>query len=89
MRVHVRVTPGAARNEVGGRYGEDEPPVLMVRVTAPATDGRANRAVVEALARAFGVTRRAVVLTAGASSRRKRVEVDGATLDLLAQLLGS
>jgi uncharacterized protein (TIGR00251 family) len=89
MRVHVRVSPGAARTEVGGRYGEDDPPVLLVRVTAPATDGRANQAVVEALAEAFGVRRRAVALTAGAGSRRKTVEVDGATPDALAQLLGA
>jgi uncharacterized protein (TIGR00251 family) len=89
MRVHVRVSPGAARTEVGGRYGEDDPPVLLVRVTAPATDGRANQAVVEALAEAFGVRRRAVALITGAGSRRKTVEVDGATPDALAQLLGA
>jgi hypothetical protein len=87
MRVHVRVSPGAARTEVGGRYGEDDPPVLVVRVTAPATDGRANRAVVEAMARAFGVKRHAVVVASGATSRRKIVEVDGATPADLARLL--
>jgi uncharacterized protein YggU (UPF0235/DUF167 family) len=84
MRVHVRVSPGAARTEVGGRYGEDDPPVLLVRVTAPATDGR-----IDALAEAFGVRRRAVSLAAGAGSRRKTVEVEGATPDALAQLLGA
>jgi hypothetical protein len=89
MRVHVRVSPGAARQTVGGRYGVGDPPVLLVRVTAPATDGRANRAVVEALADAFGVKRHAVTVLSGAAARRKVVEVEGATPDLLARLLGS
>ena len=87
MRVHVRVTPGAARPLVGGRYGDGEPPVLIVRVSAPATDGRANRAVVEAMAGAFGVKRHAVAIVSGTASRRKVVEVEGATPDGLSQLL--
>ena len=43
----------------------------------PAADGRANRGVVEAVADALGVAKGAVRITAGASSRRKVVEVDG------------
>ncbi len=51
--------------------------MLVVRVREPATDGRANRAVVEAVAAGLGVPRGAVRVTGGASSRRKVVEVDG------------
>jgi uncharacterized protein YggU (UPF0235/DUF167 family) len=51
--------------------------VLVVRVREPATDGRANRAVVDAVAGALGVARRAVRIVGGAASRRKVVEVDG------------
>ena len=47
------------------------------RVREPATDGRANRAVVEALAGALGVARADVRIAGGAASRRKLVEVDG------------
>jgi len=50
---------------------------LVVRVREPATDGRANRAVVEAVADALGMARGAVRITSGASSRRKVIEVDG------------
>jgi uncharacterized protein len=77
LRFRVRVHPGARRTEVGGRYGTDNAPSLVVRVAAPATDGKANAAVVEALAAALGVHSRAVRLIAGASSRSKVVEVDG------------
>ncbi len=77
MRIRVRVHPGARRTEVGGRYGPENIPALVVRVVAPATDGRANAAVLDALADAFGVRPRAVRLVSGASSRSKVVEVDG------------
>lgn len=82
----VRVHPGARRSEVGGRYGTDDPPVLIVRVAAPAVDGRANSALLEALAAAFGIRRRALTLVSGTTSRNKVVDVEGgdpARLDYL------
>ena len=51
---------------------------LVVRVSAPAVDGRATAAALSALADAFGVRRRAVTLVTGATSRTKIVEVAGA-----------
>lgn len=76
MRVLVRVRPGASRTRVGGRYGTDDPPVLGVWVTARAVDGEATRAVIDAIAQAFGVPRRAVRLRSGATSRTKTLDVD-------------
>lgn len=87
MRFAIRVTPGARRTHVGGRYGSADPPVLIVRVAAPAVDGRANRAVAVALADALGIRNNAVRIVAGASSRAKLVEADGASSEALAELL--
>lgn len=78
VRLTVRVYPGARRDEVGGRYGTTEPPVLVVRVAAPASGGRANQRLVTVLAAALGVPRRAVTVVTGATSRTKVVEVSGA-----------
>jgi uncharacterized protein (TIGR00251 family) len=77
MRVALRVYPGAQRDEVGGRYGTTEPPILMVRVKAPAVDGKANAAVIEALAEAFGCQRTDVRVLVGHTGRHKIVEIDG------------
>ena len=85
MRCAIRVRPGASRTEVGGSYDD----ALVVRVTAPAVEGRATEAALRAVADAFGVRRRAVTLVSGATSRTKVVEVDGgseATLRTLLQL---
>ncbi|HLX88079.1 MAG TPA: DUF167 domain-containing protein [Acidimicrobiales bacterium] len=76
MRLTVRVHPGAALTRVGGRYGDSEPPVLVVRVQAPAADGRATTAAVDAVASALGVRRADLRVVAGATSRTKILEID-------------
>ncbi len=86
VRIKVRVHPGSSRNRVGGRYGEG---VLVVRVTAPALDGRANRAVEDALAEVFGVGRGSVRLVSGARARTKVFDVEGADSAVLAALIES
>jgi hypothetical protein len=77
------VSPGAARDEIIGRYGE----VWKVRVAAPAERGRANDAVLDLLAEALGVSRRSVTLVAGATSRDKVIRVDGLTREDVDRLL--
>jgi hypothetical protein len=44
-------------------------------------DGAANEAVVRSVAAAFGVAPRAVRVVAGASARRKVLEVDGGSVE--------
>jgi uncharacterized protein len=87
LRLTVRVQPGASRAKVGGRYGGDDPPVLVVKVAAKPVDGKANEAVRSALAEAFGLKPAAVVLKVGGSSRLKVFEVDGGDPARLAELL--
>ena len=72
MRIRVRAHPGASRERV---EWEDE--VLHVWVRANPTDGAANRAVMRAVARAFGVRTTAVALIRGERGRDKLVEVEG------------
>lgn len=84
MRITIRVRPGAARPGVGGEQGG----ALVVRVSAPAVDGRATQAALAAVAAAFGVRRDAVTLVTGKTSRTKVVEVAGGDPRVLADLLG-
>ncbi|MFC0624294.1 DUF167 domain-containing protein [Kribbella deserti] len=88
MRILVRVKPGASRTAVGGRYDGPGGAALVVAVPARAVEGQATKAVLSAVADAFGVRRSAVTLVYGATSRDKLLEVDGASADRLAVLLG-
>jgi len=72
-RLRLRVSPGADRPAVVGRYGE----AWKVRVAAPAEGGRANDAVVRLLAETLSVPRDAVKLVSGQSARDKIVELAG------------
>jgi len=80
LEVHVR--PGARRDGVDGTHDG----VLAVRVSAPPSEGRANEAVRRVLAAAFGVRVRDVELVRGATSRRKRLRVEGDQAQLRARL---
>lgn len=67
----VRVRPGSSRTRVGGSYGE--PPILVVAVTEPASDGRANAATLRALADALHVPKGRLGIVRGHSARTKLI----------------
>ena len=73
VRFAVRVQPRSSREGIDGVHGA----ALRVRVNAPPVEGAANEAVVEVLAKALGVAKRAVTIISGAGSRSKVVEVAG------------
>lgn len=73
MKLHVRVIPNARRTEVSGRR-EGE---LVLRLNAPAIEGKANKAAVEFIAKHLGVPRSRVTLVAGEKSRHKIFEIVG------------
>lgn len=72
MLITVRVHPRASRARAEWKDG-----VLELWTTTPPVDGRANRAVVEAVARELHVPVSAVALRSGARSRTKVVEAPG------------
>ncbi|HEY7951491.1 MAG TPA: DUF167 domain-containing protein [Solirubrobacteraceae bacterium] len=71
--IAVRVTTRARANEIAG----ERDGVLLVRVSAPPVDGRANVAVCRLIARRARVGIRSVTVIRGASSREKVVRVEG------------
>lgn len=67
----VRVVPRASRTGVAGLHEG----ALRVRLAAPPVEGAANEELVRFLARALGVAASAVEITAGHTSKNKRVRV--------------
>jgi uncharacterized protein YggU (UPF0235/DUF167 family) len=94
VKLSVRVKPGAKRAAVGGRWAGPNGDALIVAVAPQAVEGKANRAVLAAVAAAFGVRVRDVRLLAGEKSRDKLLEIDSAAISpadaaaILAGLLG-
>lgn len=82
-RITVYIQPRAKRTEIAGRHGSD----LKIRVAAPPVDHAANEALLAFVAQRLGVRRRDVRLIAGATNRKKVLEIDGFTAEQIQVLL--
>ncbi|GAC1660766.1 MAG: DUF167 domain-containing protein [Candidatus Acidiferrum sp.] len=79
----VRVQPRASKNEITGAWGG----ALKIRLQAPATENRANEALIEFLAEVLKTPKSAVRIPSGERSRTKRVEIRGVTKQQIFALL--
>ncbi|CAM3954711.1 DUF167 domain-containing protein [Corallococcus sp. ZKHCc1 1396] len=73
VELTVLVQPRASRTKVVGEHDGQ----LKIQLAAPPVDGEANAALLEFIAKKLGVPKRQVTLTAGDTSRRKRLKVQG------------
>jgi uncharacterized protein len=75
--IMVRVVPRAGRSGLAGtRDG-----AVLVRLNAAPVDGAANAELIELIADALGVPKRAVSIASGVRSRSKTVHVSGVSED--------
>jgi uncharacterized protein (TIGR00251 family) len=72
LRLQLHVRPRARRSRIAGSHADG----LKVEVMAPPVEGAANAAVIDLVARSFGVPRRRVHLIQGAGSRQKVIEIE-------------
>ena len=78
MKIYVRAKPGAKKpriEETSGLFGADAMPRYVVAVNEPAKEGKANRAIEEALAEYFNMPVSRVHIVSGHMSRDKVVEI--------------
>ena len=71
----VKAQPGAKQNAVRGEQNG----MLKVSVTQVAEKGKANKALIEVLARALGLSRSQIELLSGETQRDKRFVLRGVT----------
>jgi len=74
MLIEIKVIPNASKTEfIKTETG------YKARLTAPPVDGKANEALIELLSKEFGVPKRNIEITIGATSRNKtiRVKIEG------------
>ena len=73
LTLTLHVQPGARKNGVAGIHGD----ALKIRIAAPATENKANGALIEYLGEILGVPKSAIAIRHGAMGRRKVAEVAG------------
>lgn len=71
MRISVVVKPGARENSVT-QVGDD----YLVNLKATPVDGKANKALIEVMAKHFQVRKAEVSIKSGHSSRRKLLDIE-------------
>ncbi len=72
----IKVTPKASSNKVKAEFIEGRL-LLKVYITAPPEDGKANKAVIELLAKELKIPKKHLSILKGEHSRNKVVKVRG------------
>ena len=73
LTLTLHIQPGARKSGIAGIHGD----ALKIRIAAPASNNKANGALVEFLGETFGVPKSVVTIRRGATSRRKIIEITG------------
>ena len=90
MRLAVRVTPKGGRDAADGWALDGAGrPYLKVRVSAAPSEGEANAAVTQFLAKALKVPKSAVRIVSGETARVKMIEIEDLEPDRLAAAFGA
>jgi uncharacterized protein (TIGR00251 family) len=74
MIIQVKITPNSSEN----RVISEENGTFKVRVSAPAEDGKANKALIEVLAAHFKLPKRCIIIKSGLTSRLKQLIIENA-----------
>ena len=79
----VRASPGARRDEIRGEHDG----ALKVAVTQAPEKGKANKAIIELLAKSLKIKRSQIELLSGETGAQKRFLIRGLTPEQILQLL--
>ena len=71
--IQVKLLPRSSRTEIIGIENN----ILKAKVTSPPLDGKANKALIQLLAKALGISKGRVEIIAGKSSKLKTIRVYG------------
>ena len=87
IRLAVRLTPNGGRDAVDGIEADANGDTrLKIRVSAVPEKGKANKAMIAALAKMLGVSKSSVELLSGDTARQKILRIDGDPEDIIQRL---
>ncbi len=79
----VKVVPASSRTALAGVLGD----LLKVKVAAPPEKGKANKCLIEFLAKQLGVKKNQISIVAGQTNPVKMVQVTGISIEALLEKL--
>jgi len=78
LTIRLRVTPKASKNAITGIYTDPDGQMsLKVSTTAQPEKGKANKAVIALLSKAFGKAKSIFSVVGGLTERNKTILIDG------------
>jgi uncharacterized protein (TIGR00251 family) len=81
--IRVRVLPRTSKNQIVGMDGG----VFKVKLTAPPVEGKANKALVQFLAKKLGLPKRDIEIVSGEHSREKSIRINGLSVEEVMRIL--
>ena len=75
MTIKIKVEPRSSKTGIVGPYGN----ALKVKLTSPPVEGKANKELIEVLARELKVKKKDIEIVSGRSSKNKVVRINGIT----------
>lgn len=82
-RIKVKVLPRSSRNQIIGKEGD----LFKVKLTSPPVAGKANKALIEFLAKKLRIPKAHIEIKSGKSSKLKSILIHGLTLEEITQSL--
>ena len=87
VRLSVKLTPNAGRDGIDGVEADAGGEMLLkARVTAAPEKGKANKALIELLAKSLKLPKSSMSVISGDTARKKILRIDGDTEEIAAKL---
>ena len=81
--IKIKLLPRSSKNQIIGKEGD----LFKVKVTSPPVEGKANKALVQLLAKNLGISKGRVEIIAGKNSRLKTLRIHGLSEKNITSLL--
>ena len=81
--IDVKVLPRSSQNDIVGETDG----VYKIKLTAPAIEGQANKALLKLLAKKLSIPKREIIIISGERSRMKSIQVNHLTFERIRKLL--
>lgn len=82
-KLSVKVIPSSSKDCIAGWLGDS----LKIKVQASPEKGKANRAVIKVLAKAFGINSKSISIVSGETSTNKVLVINGLSKEDIIQRL--